>query len=62
MIKLVCMFKDSSALDHVPEEYKEMLEKWVEWSEYITVEFDTETQTAKVLTVDEARTFLETTK
>jgi hypothetical protein len=31
------------------EEAKGIISKWVEYGEYVTIEFDTETKTAKVL-------------
>ncbi|MEK6879049.1 MAG: hypothetical protein AABY22_05545 [Nanoarchaeota archaeon] len=39
--------KEASA-DEIKEEIKTFLEKWVRYSEYITVEFDTELGTATV--------------
>ena len=35
------------------QETKEFAEKWVKWSEYITIEFDTEAKTAVVVPVEE---------
>ncbi len=40
--------------DFTDEEIKKaekILAKWIQWSEYLTVEFDLENQTAKVLEV-----------
>ena len=38
-----------SIIENRHEEISEQLEKWIEWGEYITIEFDTETATATVL-------------
>jgi hypothetical protein len=36
-------------LEHKYEEFVDFISKWVEYGEYITIEFDTEEGTAKVI-------------
>ncbi len=38
-------------LDEKIDEARSIISKWIEYSEYLTVEFDLENQTAKVLEV-----------
>lgn len=63
-MKLRITLKDpdgvSCSLDNVginqnedyPDDVEKALKKFVKWSEYVTIEIDTETLTAKVIEVD----------
>lgn len=37
------------------DKYSKILEDWFEWGEYVTLEFDTDAKTARVLTNEEAK-------
>jgi hypothetical protein len=58
-VKLIVTFKDpdavADALKSVPEEELagELLDKFVEYGEYVRLEFDTEAKTARVVPVKE---------
>lgn len=43
-----CQIKE----DELKEEVKQFLEKYIEWGEYIRIEFDTEAKTARVLEIE----------
>jgi hypothetical protein len=36
-------------IDSRLEDLREFIEPWVQWGEYVSIEFDTETKTAKVV-------------
>lgn len=47
---------EAAALEEVREEIqRKKMRKWFKYSEYLSVEFDTDAGTARVLTVDEAK-------
>jgi len=54
-MKFTVTFKSPDAFDTADvddedvDEAKELFDRFVEYGEYVTVEFDTETQTAKVV-------------
>lgn len=41
--------KDTQALDSLTSEEREAAQRWFKWSEYVTIEFDTETGVGKVI-------------
>lgn len=46
-------FKTPDVLDEVPDFIRDALRKWIKWSEYITVEYDSDTDTIRVVPVGE---------
>ena len=54
-MKFTLSFKSPDVLDQLTEdeqeEAKKVIEKYIKWSEYISIEFDTELKTATVLEV-----------
>lgn len=41
--------KDIDYIDQLPPKARETVDRFLEWSEYVTIEFDTKDQTARVL-------------
>jgi hypothetical protein len=54
MAKATVMFKTPDALDQIGDndELKEFIERFVQWGEYIKIEFDDVANTAVVLEVE----------
>jgi hypothetical protein len=49
MAKIILTFKDSEALTEVTAAEKKVTDKFIEYDEYVTIEIDTETKTARVV-------------
>lgn len=58
-MKFTVTFKDPDCYIEPPTKTsnagRELMAKFIQWGEYVTIEFDTETKSVRVLTVEESR-------